>query len=454
MKYYFSINHKWLLTAFCFIIICSCKKLVEIPPSPSNQISEERVFTDSADIMSAVSGIYALIQNVDVVSYTGLSSDELSTSSQSYIQFYNNSIAPNNSLAWNGFYANIYTMNACLAGIGSTQAISLDLKNRLIGEIKAIRALYYFTLVNIWGGVPLITTTDYKENAALPRSSVDSVYGLIMDDLADARQKLGVTYPSAGHVRPNLYSASALLAKVCLYKSQWDSASNLANSVINSGLYRLEPDLNKVFLDGSAEAVWQVPSVNTSYQTNEGKTFIPYSNTIIPSYQITPYLMSAFETGDNRKADWLGINRVTTNGSVTIYYYPYKYKNANNSNVSTTEDFMIVRLSELYLIRAEAFAHENKLDSAMADLNIVRNRAGLSNSTASGQTEILNAIMHERQVELLCEWNSRWFDLKRTGSVDATLGREKQWWQPYDALYPILLTEILSNPFLIQNMGY
>jgi hypothetical protein len=116
---------------------------------------------------------------------------------------------------------------------------------------------------------------------------------------------------------------------------------------------------------------------------------------------------------------------------------------------------MFLRLGEQYLIRAEAEAHLNDNTNAIKDLNIIRNRAGLANyAGATDQTSVLTAIMHERQVELFCEWGNRWFDLKRTGTIDAVLGAEKPGWQPYIALYPVPLTEIQSNPFLIQNPGY
>jgi hypothetical protein len=116
---------------------------------------------------------------------------------------------------------------------------------------------------------------------------------------------------------------------------------------------------------------------------------------------------------------------------------------------------MVLRLAEQYLIRAEARARLGKVPESQADINAIRSRSGLSNTTAADPAALLLAIEKERQVELFSEWGHRWLDLKRTGRADAVLGAEKPTdWQPTDALYPIPQNEILSNPLLTQNLGY
>jgi hypothetical protein len=92
---------------------------------------------------------------------------------------------------------------------------------------------------------------------------------------------------------------------------------------------------------------------------------------------------------------------------------------------------------------------------AVSDLNIIRKRSGLANTTANDQVSILNAILHERQVELFCEWGHRWYDLKRTNKADGLLGIAKAPnWQATDALFPIPFTELSLNTSLTQNPGY
>lgn len=449
-----------LLLPFCMLTV-SCKKLIEIPASPINQITSSKVFADSVGAVSAVVGIYNNISTANGINflsgnipqYTGLSADELNINNTNivYAQIKNNALLVDNSIVatfWTNAYSQLYQVNACLEGVTASTTLSASLKMQLTGEIKVVRALYYFNLVNLYGPVPLVISTDYKATAQLPRAPIDSIYAHMIGDLSDARKSLKANYPSSGRARPNLYTASALLAKIYLYQKQWLNAENMAAEVINSGKYQLVQDLNNVFLDGSTEAIWQLPALATFSQTSIASTFNPTSSTRIPNYYMTTFLMSAFESADQRPKKWIGTNMV----SGVAYYYPYKYKNTGLTG--TVEDYMMLRLGDQYLIHAEASAQQNKLTNAINDLNIIRSRAGLSASASVTQTQVLTAIAHERQTELFCEWGDRWFDLKRTGTIDAVLGAEKPGWNSYAALYPVPLAQLQLNPFLTQNPGY
>jgi len=455
----------FLVLSMIGLSAASCKKLIEIPANPPTQIPTSQVFSDSADIMGAMAGLYGYFRvsgggsnltNGTLVQSAGLSADELtaiSATDASGLQFQTNSlVATNASLGgiWSPVYQSIYIANANLQGIGAATSISDSLKRQLLGETRVIRAFYYFNMVNLFGGVPLVLSTDYNVTASLPRAGADSVYGQIIADLTTARQLLQPGYPSVGRARCNLYTADALLSKVYLYRQQWAAAANLASEVINSGLYSLVADPNKVYLDGSAEAIWQLPASNSfnNTQTTEAGTLYPQYGT--PKYALTTFQMNAFETGDKRKTAWT--LSLTSGGKV--YNLAYKYKNRVMA-APTVEDYMMMRLGEVYLMRAEALARQGKTDSALADLNQIRVRAGLTAiMTVGSSDELLNDIAHERQVELFCEMGNRWYDLNRTGAADAVLGAEKPGWASYDALYPIPLTEITNNSFLTQNPGY
>lgn len=447
--------------ALFFLVLAgslSCKKLIQIPPNPANQVQESTVFSDSADILSAVTGIYVGFDVSDGSSniFSGTLTENMGLAADEFIYTFGSTFLTNTYTAtdgtvggfWSSAYANLYQVNACIQGISTTTAISDSLRQLLTGELKMVRALHYFYLVNLFDGVPLVITQNYQVNAVLPRSTVDSVYDMVIADLTDARKALTPEYPSEGRARPNLYTADALLARVYLYRNQYAAADAMASEIINSGLYNLVP-LSNVFLDGSNEAIWQLPAVGTSTQTAEASAFVPYSAYSSPYYQLQTGLLSSFEPGDQRKTAWIG---TSTAGGSTVYY-PYKYKNLT-ATASPVEDYMVFRLAEQYLIRAEALAKQNKLDSALADLNQVRLRAGLGNSSAVTMTDVLSAVMHERQTELFAEWGHRWFDLRRTGTIDAVLGALKPGWQPTDSTLPVPFTEIQNNPFLIQNPGY
>jgi hypothetical protein len=465
MKKYFTI-----LGLFTTLFV-ACKRLIEIPP-PSNEITQSAVFADSGDVMSAIAGIY---DNFGVTGYnpsflsgsitinTGMSGDELvpaSTNQAADFQFYQNAISNTNGTdesLWQNAYTCLYQINVCLSGVAGSSAISPALKQQLTGEILVNRALCYFNLVNLFGPVPLVTTTDYQLNQTLPRTPEDSIYNQMIADLTGAQTMLTPNYPSAGRARPNLYTADALLAKVYLYAHQWQNADSTATSIINSGLYSLNSNLNTVFLDGSNEAIWQILTAGSQNgQTAEASEFVPPASFLVPDYSLTDTLIAAFEPGDEREQDWVDSNTVSENDSNVVYYYPYKYKNIS-IYATPAEDYMVFRLAEIYLIRAEAQAEGagNGIPGAIADLNVIRNRAGLANYAGGmDQASVLAAIYHERQVELFCEWGNRWFDLKRTGAIDAVLGGEKPGWTGTDSLYPVPLPELQNNPFLTQNAGY
>ena len=460
-------------TVACLLLLAlffsACKKLIELPGNPPSSITEDQQFLDSASAMTAIVGTYSYFTNggggftyndAQLSVNTGLSSDELNANSTdvNISSIYSYKILPLNTriaTMWNNAYSSLYSVNSVLSNVESSETLSPTFKKQIPAEMKVLRSLYYFTMVNLFGGVPLVTTTNYKVASKLPRASVEQVYAQIVKDLTDASEELLVTNPSEGRMRPNRYTALTLLAKTRLYQKEWQAAYDAADQVITSNVYSLETDLNKVFLKGSTEAIWQLPALNGVNPTREATTYIPATNTSFPTYPISTQLMNAFENADLRLKNWIGTSTVTTGGVAQPYYYPFKYKN-RSSPFTTTEDFMIFRLAELYLIRAEAAAQLNKLDVAVGDIKTIRSRAGLpTNLTqASGQSAILAAVMKERQTELFTEWGNRWFDLKRTGMADAVLGTQKTGWTPEAALYPIPELQRRLNFYLTQNPGY
>jgi hypothetical protein len=454
-------------TAFVFFtslcLLTSCKKFVEIAPPP-NQLETTAVFSDSTSASAAITGIYiAMMQNfaLSLTSgglsvYCGMSADELlpTTKMVEEEDFYYNSIIPGNSINYSNFwslgYKFIYQVNACIEGINKSGNLSSSTKAKLAGEASFLRAFLNFYLTNLYGPIPLPLSTDYRINMKLPRSPADLVYNRIMEDLKLAESSLPIAYPSTGRFRPNLYTVRALQARVLLYQQKWNEAENAANTVINSGIYSLEPDLNKVFLATSNEAIWKLSPVVESKETWEGYYIIPSNTSTVPKYCITSFLLNAFEQGDKRKSAW--INKNVVNG--LSWYYPYKYK-LRTTTASPIENYVVFRLAELFLIRAEARAQQNNVEGAIKDINLVRTRGGLANlSSTVNKEQVLAAIFQERRVELFAEWGHRWFDLKRTGEAGKLLQPIKQDWNSTDILYPIPDTEIETNPNLIQNPGY
>jgi hypothetical protein len=284
------------------------------------------------------------------------------------------------------------------------------------------------------------------------RTSVPEVYAGVIADLLQAKSLLPDTYPTGERVRVNKGAAIALLARVYLYDHKWvEAEANASEIIAKAAQYELLDDLNAVFLKNSKEAIWQlIPPFGNGF-TYEGSAFILLSQPRSCALR-SGFIDNVFEPGDLRRQSWIG--------SVTVgfstWYFPFKYK-VKSSSAAPVEYAMQLCLAEQYLIRAEARAQQNKLtgaNSAAADLDKIRNRAGLANTTATTQAQLLAAIEQERRAELFSEWGHRFFDLKRWNRLDAVLGSLKPGWNTTDALLPIPQSEILANGHLTQNKGY
>ena len=143
----------------------------------------------------------------------------------------------------------------------------------------------------------------------------------------------------------------------------------------------------------------------------------------------------------------------TVIGSDT-FYYPRKYEIPGGGTVS--EDHIMFRLAEQYLIRAEARMQQANITGAIEDINIIRSRAGLGTLPVSlSPDQAAAAIQQERRIELFAELGHRWLDLKRTNKADLIIGTLKpSTWKPTAALWPVPQSQISADPFLTQNKGY
>ena len=446
------------------IIQTSCKKFIEVD-GPADQMITSRVFTDEEAATAAVRGIYSQVMqfnnyigNGALSLYPSLSADEIIRTTTNPIDapFSSSAIPPSNFTVlnnlWKKGYYHIYQANSIIANLEASTALSTDVKNQLAGEAKFFRAFFHFYLTNLFGPVPLLTSPDYTLNATIGRSDTALVYQAIVKDLTEAKALLSSVNRSPEKTRVSKDAVTALLARVYLYTKNWEAAENEASQIIDGGRYSLTA-LDKTFLPNSPEAILQfVPAQTQIFNTAEGFSFLPFSPSVLPSYKLTDHLLSSFEPGDQRRAMWVGTS--TVNGNT--YYYPFKYKVKTGMAGEPKKEYnMVLRLAELYLIRAEARTRNNNMDGARADLDIIRVRAGLPNTIAADQSGLLEAVEKERRAELFTEWGHRWFDLKRTGKADAVLQPLKAPnWQSTDVLYPIPQSEMLANPSLLQNPGY
>ncbi len=289
----------------------SCKKLIDVD-APVTNLNSANVYSDEVTAIAAVTNIFLkLSSTLDGGSFAtggkgislvaGLSADELSlydgVTNRDLISFYTNDLNINNHTTansyWSELYAYIFLCNSAVEGLNSSQ-LDKKVKDQLIGEVKFLRAFFHFYLVNLYGPIPVVTTTDFKANSLSSRNSTAEVYAKIVEDLTEAANLLSSEYLDgrlknnrnySERVRPTKWAAMALLAKVYLYSHNFSNAAQTATKLINNtDRFALLP-LNDVFLMNSKEAIWQLQATRFGHNTEDAWIFI------IPETGPTDYVL-------------------------------------------------------------------------------------------------------------------------------------------------------------------
>ncbi|QES89004.1 RagB/SusD family nutrient uptake outer membrane protein [Rhizosphaericola mali] len=447
------------ITSIISIITFSCKKYVETDLS-ANLVSSDKVFLESGTANSAIEGLYSYYPSTYSIQYFtflgGISSDEMdyTGTGADLMQFVQHSVSTTNSTnesyLWTYPYQVVGYINQAIDGLNASTALTDSLKNSLLGESKFLRAWYYFNLVNYFGKIPLILNSQALNNTSIGNSDSATVYKQIISDLTEAQSNLYATYPgtSTFRIRGNKWAATNLLAKVYLYQKDYASAITEASKVIESGTYSLS-DVKNAFINTSKETIWQsstvygYSSIGTNYRSATNDTTV-----IPPTFVVDSSLVKSFDTSDLRYKNWIDFTKY--NGIKYYRNYKYKLKSATAGN----EYNVVMRLAETYLIRAEAKLFSNDISGALADINMIRNRAGLSDFSSNNAADIFNEIVIERKKELFGEFSNRWFDLKRWGLVNSVIGALDPNWKSTAAWMPIPYNQIILNSNLTQNDGY
>lgn len=480
MKVLFTYRMLYACSAFILLLHVSCKKLVYVD-EPRDSITEEKIFQSESGISNVLAGIYTVLINGSNESGTvsnfgslgstlagGFSSGELIA--QSKLWQINETYSDN---YWRSAYHIVYLCNSLLEGVaGSTsEAVRDSVKMQYMAEARLIRAFSFLYLTSFFGDVPLVLTTDFNETKMMPRTPIATIYDLIREDLYFAEENLPLTYAAAEgkRIRANAWVAKALLARTFLYEGNFEQAALYATEVINhTSVFQLEP-LSRVFLADSREAVFQLMQTNQSTfrrnATPEGARFLPNPlHTGTSTARLSLDLLDQFVADDQRKVVWLDSTLQThDNRPRDIAWYPSKYKVGLHNAVlgaPPSEYYVVIRLAELYLIRAEAraFGADGGAGRALEDLNLIRNRAGLAELPSDlSPSQVQDAVWSERRKELFAEWGHYWIDLKRSGRAIEVLSKIPNflpWDGDWQLLYPIPESEILVNRNLKQNPGY
>lgn len=449
-------------------VLTGCEKLIEIP-APVTEVSSSKVFNSQQTALAALSGAMSsttnsLTMSVYLTSNTALAADELEfLGNTNYDELKNNTYTPLSSTSavsninsmWVDLYAGIYRFNSLLEGVQNTTALSDSLKIQIAGNARFMRALCYYYLVNLYKDVPLILITDVSQTALAPKDSASKIYDQIIADLVQARDVLPDNYSSVAGTRTVItkWAASALLARVYLYTRQWALAEQEATKVIESSgsLFVMTPTatISNIFVRANNEAILQFGSyiAPTTGYTYEGLSFA----STYTQYSLLTGFVESFEPDDVRSTQWI---RDTTYAGV-LNYQPYKFRvTASTSGAGRMEAPTVLRLAEQYLIRAEAKLQLQRGVEGREDMNVVRVRAGLTASTSTDPAVIALEIEEENRHEFFCENGHRWFDLRRTGRIDAVLGALKPTWLSHAAYFPLPQTAVNANPNLKQNPDY
>jgi len=435
-------------------LLLSCKKFLDV--QPSQQVDASGAITNAGSAETAVNGLYNLLGSN---SYYGSNFMALSYLSGGDIQWTGSQSAPqqiasrqlsadnsNVASAWTAIYRTILSANYIIDAVPglSDPLLTQAKKNQFLGEAYFVRALSYFDLARGWGGVQLILkpTRLADDQAGIKRSTLADTYAQVLSDLDKAEGLLPATTNRTRATRKTVW---ALKARYYLYRAQWDSAAANATKVISDAAsYSLLRPYNAFFANNAtatAESVFEI-AYSVSGVNNHYNWWLPPAlggrREWAPNAQLVALLNDA-NAGGGRSAL---IAQTAPPGN--LWYGKLYYRTP-----AGTDPAYIIRLAELYLIRSEARAKKGLLSEALADLNAVRDRAGLAPGNAQTEADLLLAIENERRLEFAFE-GDRWFNLVRTGRADDVLGLT-------DAnryLFPIPASELLADQNLDPNPGY
>jgi starch-binding outer membrane protein, SusD/RagB family len=521
------------LILFCLVLMSvGCKKtFLDVPIQGQGTPS-----TDPQVALNNVSGAYnALITpdptqsefgNYDIhgisfITVTNIMSDDADKGSyltdQSLVAAIDNfTLTSDNTFVaslWRGYYAGISRTNNAISGL-TLAALPAAKVTTLTAEMRFLRAYFYFNMVRMFGGVPLVLTVPggpkNQDSSFYHRATASDVYNkAIIPDLEFAIANLPIK--SGTDVgRATKGAAETLLAKVDMYLKNWQQADSLTQDVINSGQYQLIPDYAVLWRqagDNSAESIFEVETGiygNADYgipgyvefqgarqDNGQGLPFTPWNN---PGFnqpsgddgfgfdEPSANLVAAYEPGDVRKAATIislpssslpdtlfdGFVVPTMIGiSANYNYKAYHSKILAGGTRPQIEAFdgdrglcqknlHILRFAEVLLIKAEADNELGNSGTAIGYLNMVRGRAGLSPTTASGQSDVRTAVWNERRVELAME-HDRFWDLVRQGRAAQVMiaSGKTNFVAGKNELLPIPSSEIaVSGGSLAQNSGY
>lgn len=434
------------------MLLSSCSdELLELEPVDS--LSSNLVFVNQQGANAAVLGLYGGLAGGNNLGFRMNVVGDIATNDVSHTGSFfswrdlNNKVwDPTNgeiNAIWASAYNNINRANNIITQVDGID-MAQSLKDQYKGEALFVRALNHFNLANYFGDVPLVlraTAAPIDESYFVARDPRATVYAGVLKDLTDAIPLLPVSYTSNNNTRHRATrgAAQALLARLYLYTGDYPNAETAATTVISNSTYALVPFENQVAGKGTTEAIFELffdannqNPVTFWYGRNNGGRF---------EFGATESLWNAYSTGDLRRT-------ASIREEAPGVFVNFKYRD----NTTGTDGVHVLRLAEMYLIRAEARVRNSDFVGAAADLQVIRRRAfndqSLVVTLPANIEQAIDVILAERRLEFAFEGH-RWHDMVRTGrAVDAF---EIPVWR---TLMPIPLNARDVNPNLTQNPNY
>ncbi len=425
----------YIILVVCFALTASsCKKFLY--QEPSNNISITDIFKDLAGAKTTLAGSYEQLKSTSYYLKDFSAYAELTAGNIKYSKLSNRALLSsydfNNDATLNDMepffrtaYNIIYNTNTIIANINNVSDASSLQKNKLLADAYSIRALVHFDLSRVFAQ-SLAFTADGSHPGIFIKNKISSVltpFGTPATTLAVFNQVKSdldsaiLLYPNSVNVFTvgndktyfSLDAAKALKSRVALYSSDWPTVINLCTEIISSNRYPLLS--NSAYVSSwrgkniSSESIFEIAFGN-SIAGSLGDYYNP-GNSFYGQFATSNDLLNLFSAGDVRGTNSMFVS-ATINAST--FYFTKKYQGTNDS----ANNIKVIRSSELYLNRAEAYAETNNLTAALADLNIIRKRGNPAsiNFSSTDQQEIINEILAERRRELCFEAHG-FFDLSR-----------------------------------------
>jgi len=442
-----------ILTAAAALSTPSCDDFLTL--NPTGSIVADNAISDAKTARAAIIGVYSQLR---AVNFGGSSIHILGTmpgdnvrfggTLTQYTQLDGNAYPTNNVVTvavYSGLYQLINRANWIIADISKVNDPQLPQseKDQILGEAYFARALGYFELARGWGGVQIQTspTTDLSAITGIKRSTLAETFAQSVSDLAEAEKLLPA---GSDRTRAQQAAAQALRARVHLYARQWDDAERYATLVIDNTQYELVKPYSAFFTSPflSRESVLEISSSANAQNTS---WYGWYSNLRKGSYEYQPteeiiQLLSDPDIAGGRS------ELIETDEAGKAYNAQFR--------ATGLDPIYLIRIAELYLIRAEARAKKSSPDltGAIADLNAIRRRAEIADyAGAQDAVSVIQAIEDERRVEFAFEPH-RWYDLVRTERAGEVLDvTNRNFW-----IFPLPEADVLSDPDLDgqNNPGY